>query len=1563
MKKMFYYSIILMIYTFSLSPLEAQPEVTFSLQEVISEKGEEEFISVNLQLVSQYDDQLLYQQSRDMEDREKRRRFVVDELKQFSEHNQADLLSYLEEMEAAGNVKEIRPLWIVNLVNCKAKPEIIRELMAHTDIARIDYNKVRNVLMTGTQDKSKAIMEPDNLKTRNLAWNVTLVNADKVWNEGYTGEGVIVAVLDTGINYNHVDITDNMWEHPDYPNHGFNFVDNNHNTMDYQGHGTHCAGTVAGTGAAGTGTGMAPDATIMNLKVLNDSGGGTEAGVWAGIEFAVEYGADIMSLSLGWQHQWGPNRSMWRTTMNNALSAGVIASVAAGNEGGWGGQPPPNEVRTPGDVPPPWLHPDQTLIGGTSAVVCVGSTTQNDIISGFSSKGPVTWQNVSPFNDYPYNPGMGLIRPDVVAPGSNILSLVHYNNTGYTTKSGTSMAAPAVAGVMALMISTSPSINPEMISQVLEETAIDVGQTGGKSNTYGSGRIDAMEAILGLADPEAPATITNLNIIPGEQGELHANISWTNPDETVAGNPLTELDYIYVYRNEDLIETIENPEIGGEETYHDNDITQAGLYTYKIIGENAAGEGLPTNKEVWIGEDVPAAPDNILLEADGYDGVITWDAPTEGKHGGHFTGENLTYTLVRFPCNEEVAANIPETSFIDGNIPGIDTYYYTVTSYNEVGEGGTGESNEATLGPPYSLPFEEDFTGVPTGEIPEGWELETPVPGAWGANNSSLAGGAPPEMRLYFSPSATSTHYLKTPPINTSVAETLTFEFRHFLSHFSGPYTLKVISIVGGQEYLIDQWVNPTGFGATPEEYILTAEDHGVGCTHFQIAFVFDGDNWNINNWNKDDIFLDVDIPAEYYTVTFNIEEEGGDPVPKAVVTLGNVTNPPGDYVFEDVLVGDYEYTIEKQGFFTEEGTVYVDDDITVDVLMLRSYKVVFDITDEEGNEITDAVVTFDGKTNDPGDYVFEEIAEGNYEYMVEKEGYVTVEDEVYVDDNITVNVIMPLATYTVTFNVMDEAGEPLADATATLNGETNPPGDYVFEDVEPGTYDYIVEKTGYITVEGQVTVEDEDVTEDVTMVKEFYTLTLVANPEEGGNVDGDGEYPAGEEVVISAEANPFWKFVNWTGDTQYVDDPESATAKVTMPAEDISLTANFEELPPPPVYNLTLIANPAEGGTVHGEGKYGEGDEVSITATPNEGWKFINWTGDIAYVDDPASAKTTVTMPAENITLTANFEKEAETYTLSLNANPPEGGRAEGAGQYEKGEEVAITAIPNEEWYFTGWTGDTEFVDNPYSTTATVTMPDKNITLTANFEKDTTPPVYTLTLNIEPRDTGTVEGEGEYEEGEEAAINATPEPGWMFVNWTGDTEYIDNPGSAATLVTMPAMDITLTANFEEIPPGHYTLTLMANPVEGGTIDGGGVYPEGKDVTITATPYYDADWKFENWTGDIDYVDDPESETAIVTMPDKDITLTANFLYISVEDITDIEVSVYPNPARDKFYVESSEMIKQIRLIDINGQVVKNIAVDALSTGINVNNFRAGVYFMQIHTGESLITKRVQVVR
>ena len=180
------------------------------------------------------------------------------------------------------------------------------------------------------------------------------------------------------------------------------------------------------------------------------------------------------------------------------MNAGVIGAVAAGNEGNkLNTYPIPNNVRLPGSCPPPYMDPvQQANPGGLSCVVCVGNVDNMDVANATTSQGPVTWANTS-FADYPYVVGsstqLGLIRPDVCGPGTEIVSADYLNTSGYGTKTGTSMATPCVAGCMALMLSKNPNLTPSDICRILEETAVPLAE--GKSNIYGFGRVNALAAV------------------------------------------------------------------------------------------------------------------------------------------------------------------------------------------------------------------------------------------------------------------------------------------------------------------------------------------------------------------------------------------------------------------------------------------------------------------------------------------------------------------------------------------------------------------------------------------------------------------------------------------------------------------------------------------------------------------------------------------------------------------------------------------------------------------------------------------------------------------------------------------------------------------------------------------------------------------------------------------------------------------------------------------------------------------------------------------------------------
>ncbi|MGW1427140.1 S8 family peptidase [Streptomyces sp. NPDC002431] len=260
----------------------------------------------------------------------------------------------------------------------------------------------------------------DGVRRASLDKSVPQIGAPTAWKSGYTGKGVKIAVLDTGVDATHPDLQGRILDSKNFTA--------SPDTKDRVGHGTHVSSIAAGSGAKSGGKfkGVAPDAELLEGKVLDDDGFGDDSGILAGMEWAVAQGADIINLSLGGQDT--PEVDPLEAAVDK-LSAdkGVLFAIAAGNEG--------DEAGTVGSP------------GSADSALTVGAVDDKDVLADFSSRGPRV--------------GDGAIKPDVTAPGVDITAAaapgseidkeVGQNPPGYLTISGTSMATPHVAGAAALL--------------------------------------------------------------------------------------------------------------------------------------------------------------------------------------------------------------------------------------------------------------------------------------------------------------------------------------------------------------------------------------------------------------------------------------------------------------------------------------------------------------------------------------------------------------------------------------------------------------------------------------------------------------------------------------------------------------------------------------------------------------------------------------------------------------------------------------------------------------------------------------------------------------------------------------------------------------------------------------------------------------------------------------------------------------------------------------------------------------------------------------------------------
>ena len=371
------------------------------------------------------------------------------------------------------------------------------------------------------------------------------------------------------------------------------------------------------------------------------------------------------------------------------------------------------------------------------------------------------------------------------------------------------------------------------------------------------------------------------------------------------------------------------------------------------------------------------------------------------------------------------------------------------------------------------------------------------------------------------------------------------------------------------------------------------------------------------------------------------------------------------------------------------------------------------------------------------------------------------------------------------------------------------------------------------------------------------YSVTLNRNIPTGGTVSGSGNYAVGASVTITANPAVNYHFVSWTNTQGEVVSTES-TYLFTMPASNLTYRANFAL----DQYNLSLNINPVNGGIVSGAGSYNVGSNVSITASPSLNYHFVNWTnaqGDVLSTESTYS----FTMPANNISYTANFTLDQ--YNLSLNINPVNSGTVSGAGSYDVGSVVSITANPSLNYHFVSWTNAQGEVISTESTYA-FTMPANNINYTANFALDQ----YNVTLGVNPENSGTVTGAGTYDFGASVNLVASPAENYHFVNWTNAQGEIISTESFYTF-TMPANNINYTANFAL---DQYNVTLVVNPGNSGTVTGSGVYDFGASVNLVASPA--ENYHFVNWTNAQGITVSTESSYTF-TMPANDINYTANF--------------------------------------------------------------------------------------
>lgn len=416
---------------------------------------------------------------------------VVTRLRSIAAAEQPELL------KALGSPADARRLWLVNAVVVSLTDAEVEKAKGHA-LVRYVYpaglvppaeTKPQGV---ATIHRRRATTRSWKLGSRVVPWNLAQLNVPRVWKElDVVGRGVTVAMFDTGINYEHEDLAQNVWINPDEtPNdgkdddgnglvddyYGFCFVQMTPEVMDRSPprHGSLTASVVAGDGTGGTQTGVAPGAKLMALR-----GAGGAYNACRAFQYALEKGADVVNMSFSIPGL-GPTRGLWRRMAEHASAAGIVLISGAGNFGRQAQVPV--QIRVPEGIP---------------CVICAGGVRKDLTVPAFTSKGPVEWSSVPFYEDHPL-PG-GLVKPDVSAfPGPGIALIRGGQKAGYlpadNKRRGNSLSAPHVAGVVALMLEANPELAPWAVKAILEATARDLAAVGKDTDT-GAGLVDAFAAV------------------------------------------------------------------------------------------------------------------------------------------------------------------------------------------------------------------------------------------------------------------------------------------------------------------------------------------------------------------------------------------------------------------------------------------------------------------------------------------------------------------------------------------------------------------------------------------------------------------------------------------------------------------------------------------------------------------------------------------------------------------------------------------------------------------------------------------------------------------------------------------------------------------------------------------------------------------------------------------------------------------------------------------------------------------------------------------------------------
>jgi len=537
------------------------------------------------------------------------------------------------------------------IVGFKGKPEtgLIR---AHSGDIKYEYSIISAVACSLPQGAIDALnrnpkiayIEPDGQVqiTQTLPWGVDRIDAEVVHQYGNKGTGVKVAIIDTGIDYNHPDLVANYEG-------GIDFVEGDGDPMDDNGHGTHCAGIVAAEDNEIGVIGVAPKVWLYAVKVLDDTGSGSVTDVIAGIDWATINGMQIISMSLGSDS----DSVTLHSACDAAYGAGVLVVAAAGNDYQRRGRAEVDTVDYPARY---------------DSVIAVGATDVTDTKASWSSTGSAL---------------------ELAAPGVYIYST--YLDSTYDTYSGTSMACPHVVGTAALVWAGEPTLTNVEVRTRLQETADDLGSDGW-DGWYGYGLVDADEAAAVPSVDTTPPTISDLT---PPDGTL-VNTATPTISATVTDASGIDVDTIAMTVDETTVTPIYDT---GLVSYVVTETLSEGSHTVILNVLDTVNNQATASWSFTVDTTPPVQVTGVMVTTVSSSQLdVSWTAESDLEHYNVYrsTTSGGPYDLVASPTT---------SSYSDIGLTASTTYYYVVSAVDKAGnEGSASDEAEGTTSEAPALP-------------------------------------------------------------------------------------------------------------------------------------------------------------------------------------------------------------------------------------------------------------------------------------------------------------------------------------------------------------------------------------------------------------------------------------------------------------------------------------------------------------------------------------------------------------------------------------------------------------------------------------------------------------------------------------------------------------------------------------------------------------------------------------------------------------------------------------------------------------------------------------------